>query len=101
MKKYVLFFVLLLSLITTFAQEVATIKAPASQPTKWDEQEPYVNGFARVLQNNQFSFINKAGVLISPIAFDGARNFVNHLAAVQKNNKWDNCPFEINFFDQG
>ncbi|MBS1512669.1 MAG: PKD domain-containing protein [Bacteroidetes bacterium] len=87
MSKLVLFFSLLLTL-TTSAQETATLKVQSSSSQQWDEQEPYVNGFARVLQHNQFSYINKAGQLISPVQFDGARNFVNHLAAVQQNNKW-------------
>jgi len=87
MSKYLLLSVLLLSLTAT-AQENAPVKPLTAQHAKWDEQELYVNGFARVLQNKKFSFINKSGALISPVAFDGARNFVRHLAAVNKNGKW-------------
>lgn len=87
MSKYVLFFVLLISL-TTSAQEADLFKESASKNLKWDEQEPFVNGFARVLQNNKFSFINTTGVLIHAVDFDGARNFCNHLAAVKKEDKW-------------
>ncbi|MFT3912042.1 MAG: PKD domain-containing protein [Ferruginibacter sp.] len=54
----------------------------------WDEQEAYVNGYARVLSNNKFSFIDKAGKLIAAVQFDDARNFVNKLAAVRKDSKW-------------
>ncbi|MBC7536886.1 MAG: PKD domain-containing protein [Ferruginibacter sp.] len=56
--------------------------------TKWQEQEPYVNGFARVLQNNYFSFLDKTGNLICPLQFEDARNFVKRLAAVKKADKW-------------
>ena len=87
MSKYVLFSVLLITLNVS-AQEILPVKVQATQQLKWDEQEPYINGFARVLKNNHFSFINKAGNLVTPAEFDGARNFSNHLAAVQKNNKW-------------
>ncbi|MEI9959431.1 MAG: PKD domain-containing protein [Ferruginibacter sp.] len=87
MSKYVLFFILLLSLNVS-AQENAVIKASPSLQNTWDEQEPFVNGFARVLKNNKFSFINKSGKLVALLQFDGARNFSNHLAAVEKDNKW-------------
>lgn len=94
MSKYLLFFILLFSLATN-AQQLTSVQitgsknnfVPAKQ-LKWDEQEAYVNDFARVLQNNKFSFINKSTNLIAPLDFDGARNFNNHLAAVSKNNKW-------------
>jgi gliding motility-associated-like protein len=88
MSKYVLLIALLITLNVS-AQEGAPIKVQ-STPTasQWDEQEPYSNGFARVLKNNHFAFINKAGQLITGLEYDGARNFSNHLAAVQKNNKW-------------
>src|SRR4051812_48472680 len=54
----------------------------------WTEKENYLNGFARVLKDNKFSFIDKNGNLICPIQFEDARNFVNHLAAVKKDSKW-------------
>ncbi|MBP6023184.1 PKD domain-containing protein [Ferruginibacter sp.] len=94
MSKYLLFFILLFSLTTT-AQQLTSVQITGSKNNlvpakqfKWDEQEAFVNGFARVLQNNKFSFINKSTKLIAPFEFDGARNFSNHLAAVSKNNKW-------------
>lgn len=54
----------------------------------YDEAGPFVNGFAIVLKNNKFSFVDADGRLIAPIEFDGIRNFCNQLAAVQKNGKW-------------
>jgi gliding motility-associated-like protein len=87
MSKYLLFFALVISL-TTSAQEPVFVKEQAPKNLKWDEQELFLNGFARVLLNNKFSFINKAGVLIHALEFDGARNFSNHLAAVKKEDKW-------------
>ncbi len=87
MRKYILFFILLLSL-TTSAQEFTLDKKDVSKNLIWDEQEPFVNGYARVLQNNKFSFINQKGVLINSLEFEAARNFNNHLAAVKKDNKW-------------
>ena len=87
MSKYVLLSILLITLNAS-AQKLAPVKIQSSANLPWDEQEQYVNGFARVLQNSKFSFINKAGKLIAPVEFEGARNFINHLAAVSKNNKW-------------
>ena len=59
-----------------------------TQNQSWAEQEAYVNGYARVLSNNKFSFIDKAGKLICAVQFEDARNFVNNLAAVKKDSKW-------------
>ena len=54
----------------------------------WDEQESYINGYARVLLHNNFSFINEQDQLIHTVEFDAARNFSNHFAAVKKGNYW-------------
>ena len=54
----------------------------------WDEVEPFVEGYARVLQNSKFSFVNKLGKLIAPVEFDEARDFSNRLVAVKKLDKW-------------
>ncbi|MEI8052726.1 MAG: PKD domain-containing protein [Bacteroidota bacterium] len=54
----------------------------------WDETEPAINGFSRVLKGNKFTFTNNLGTAISNPVFDGARNFSNHLAAVEKDDKW-------------
>ncbi|HQW91773.1 MAG TPA: WG repeat-containing protein [Ferruginibacter sp.] len=54
----------------------------------WDEAEPFVNGFSRVLKDTTFSFVNMQGKLISPVVFENARNFSNKLAAVKKDGKW-------------
>ena len=54
----------------------------------WDEIESSINGFSRVLKGTKFSYVNAAGTLISPVKFDGARNFSNQMAAVQINEKW-------------
>ncbi|MBK9484785.1 MAG: gliding motility-associated C-terminal domain-containing protein [Chitinophagaceae bacterium] len=54
----------------------------------WDEAESFVNGFARVLRNNKFSFVHTGGKLIAPVEFAGARNFLNNRCAVQKDDLW-------------
>ena len=54
----------------------------------WDEAEPFVNGYSRILQNNKFSFVDHTGQLIAPVEFDAARNFSNKLAAVRKGSAW-------------
>ena len=54
----------------------------------WDEVEPFVNNFSRVLLNNKFSFVNINGKPILPVEFEAARNFSNGLAAVKRNGKW-------------
>jgi gliding motility-associated-like protein len=87
MKKFVHRYYLLLTIFTAFglysaAQQNSNVKFV------WDEKEPSVNGFARVMQQNKFSFIDAGGRLIHPVNFDAARNFSNHLAAVKKDEKW-------------
>ncbi len=66
------------------------VSRPTSSATTqhWDEVEPMVNGFSRVLQKESFTFINTAGHAIAPAKFSGARNFSAHRAAVQQNEKW-------------
>ncbi|MEP7163615.1 MAG: PKD domain-containing protein [Ferruginibacter sp.] len=54
----------------------------------WDEVEPFVNGYSRVLRNNKFSFVDHAGQLICAVEFDAARNFYNKRSAVKKGSKW-------------
>ncbi|MEO7523521.1 MAG: PKD domain-containing protein, partial [Ferruginibacter sp.] len=71
-----------------------TTKSPSLQTNgtttsqSWVEKEAYVNGYARVLSNDKFSFIDKTGRPISSVEFEDARNFVNNFAAVKKNSKW-------------
>ncbi len=89
---------LLLSAVATFGQTPNLSENNHSIPQKsntivvqnsaWDETEPFVNQFARVLKGMKFTFINKLGAAISAPIFDGARNFSSHLAAVQINEKW-------------
>ncbi|MEI8060168.1 MAG: WG repeat-containing protein, partial [Ferruginibacter sp.] len=97
MSKYLLFIFLLSSSFLNAQQSAAhysTLKNNNQQiggtasPTIWDEQEAYVNGFARVLSQNKFGFINRSGKTICSVEFDGARNFYNHISAVSKDNKW-------------
>jgi gliding motility-associated-like protein len=87
MSKCILVLTLLISL-TTAAQQQPLPQTTTSTISPWDEQEKYVNGFARVLKNNQFSFINQSGALIHALEFDAARNFRSHFAAVKKGDKW-------------
>ncbi|MFM7711090.1 MAG: WG repeat-containing protein, partial [Ferruginibacter sp.] len=54
----------------------------------WDEVEPSVNGFSRVLEGNKFSFIDQSGRAIAEPVYDGARNFAHQRAAVSINEKW-------------
>ena len=54
----------------------------------WDEAEPFLNGFARVLKNDHFSFVDINGKPICETQFEGARNFSNKLAAVKKEATW-------------
>ncbi len=87
MSKYLLSVFLLLS-VAVRAQVPETVTPLISQKIKSDEQELFINGYARVLQNNKFTFIDQLGKAISAFEFDAARNFNNHLAAVKKNNHW-------------
>ena len=44
----------------------------ADNTQHWQEVEPFKNGFARVLKDDQFSFINLNGQCISNTFFKGA-----------------------------
>ncbi|MBS1741632.1 MAG: PKD domain-containing protein [Bacteroidetes bacterium] len=55
---------------------------------QWEEQEAYINGFARVMRQGKFSFIDINGTLVTAVQFEDARNFSNKLAAVKKDGKW-------------
>jgi len=59
-----------------------------SQSSAWEEQNDFVNGYARVFHAGKFSFVNNSQQLISPFVFEDARNFYNHLAAVKQKDKW-------------
>ena len=54
----------------------------------WDETEPFINGFSRVLSGEHFSFVDMNGKLICPVQFESARNFSGKLAAVKKDGLW-------------
>lgn len=59
-----------------------------AQQVPWDEQDTYVNGFARVFRNDLFSYADAKQQLIAPFRFEDARPFYHHLAAVKQNGKW-------------
>ncbi len=82
----ILFFLLGCHVFGQNTNQKATLSA-IEMPT-WQEVEPFKNGFARVLKDDQFSFINAENQCISSNYFTGARNFSNHFAAVQHNEKW-------------
>jgi gliding motility-associated-like protein len=85
---------LLLSVLGMFAsaQQPETHRSTPNtkQPNQilWDEVEPIKNGFARVLKDGYFTFINREHKALTTPQFEGARNFSNHLAAVQQQEKW-------------
>ena len=82
--------ILFLSFGCTLFGQIADRKStfPSENTQIWQEVEPFKNGFARGLKDDQFSFINVKNQSISKILFNGARNFSNHFAAVQQNEKW-------------
>lgn len=104
MRKLLSILFLLLSSIVSAqipAESVVAVKAPGQKfqfvnkqngvPANqllWDETDAFVNGFARVFLNNQFSFVNSSGNTIYPTVLEDARNFSNGLAAVKKDGKW-------------
>jgi hypothetical protein len=57
-------------------------------PTSWDEAEPFVNGFSKVLKDGNFTFVNSNGQTIGLPQFQSARNFSNGLAAVKLQDLW-------------
>ena len=68
--------------IRPFDSKFQFVHTATGQPVDnllWDEAEPFVNGFSRVLKDTAFSFINMQGKLISPEVFENARNFSNKI----------------------
>lgn len=57
-------------------------------PTIWDEAEPFVNGFSKVLKDGKFTFVNSNGQTIGIPQYQSARNFNNGLAAVKVQDAW-------------
>ncbi len=54
----------------------------------WEEAEPFVNGFAKVYNQDGWTFVNGRGTRVSKNGYGQVRNFKNHLAAVKRNSKW-------------
>ena len=54
----------------------------------WDETESFVNGFAKVISNHKWGFVDKLGNPVIRARYESVRNFVNKLAAVKLNSKW-------------
>lgn len=78
MRKYLLFLSLWIFIAHT----------AAAQSTRWEEQNDFVNGYARVFHLDKFSFINHQQQLISDFLYSDARNFYHGRAAVKSNDKW-------------
>lgn len=54
----------------------------------WDEAEPFVNGFSRVLSQEHFAFVDARGLPVCNNVYVAARNFSNKLAAVKNEQGW-------------
>ena len=54
----------------------------------WEEAEPFVNGYSRVLKSGKFGFVNDHGEPVGQVIYDGARNYSQRLVAVEKDGRW-------------
>lgn len=73
----------------------------------WEETEPYVNGFAKVLQKSKWTFIDRSGRPLCNAVYDHAFNFRESRAAVERDSRWGfidetgkeiiGCQYEIVF----
>ena len=100
MRKTLFFIFLIISSIAS-AQSVVAVEHPGQgfqfvnnqtgslvSDLFWDEAEPFVNGFSRVLKHDHFSFVNIDGKPVCSNQFEAARNFSHKLAAVKKETGW-------------
>ena len=55
---------------------------------KWNEAEPFVNGFARVASGSKWGFVDRLGNPAIKASYESVRNFTNKLAAAKQNSKW-------------
>ena len=54
----------------------------------WEEVSSFVNGFARVYNNQRWGFVDHLGKMVVAVKFESLRNFSNQLAAARQNSKW-------------
>jgi hypothetical protein len=61
-----------------------------AQPTvtPWEEQNAFVNGYARVFGQNKFQFHQYQPATNCTLAIRGCKKFYHRLAAVKMNDKW-------------
>jgi len=55
---------------------------------KWNEADPFANGFARVASGSKWGFVDQSGNPAISASYESVRNFVNKLAAAKQNSKW-------------
>ena len=54
----------------------------------WDTVFNFSDGYAAVMLNNKYGFINTSGNLITEVAFENAASFKEGYAAVKQNGRW-------------
>lgn len=60
------------------------------QNTTWfDYCENFKDGFAIIIKNHKYNFINREGKIISNTWFDYCENFYEGFARVRKDGKWN------------
>ena len=100
-KLYALLFILFVSLGSYSQVTVQPVKLADAQfqfidkktgkkvnDLKWNEAEPFVNGFARVASGHKWGFVDRFGKPVINASYESVRNFANKLAAAKQNSKW-------------
>ncbi len=100
-KLYALFFILFVSISSYSQVNVQPVKLADSHfqfvdkktgkqlnDLKWNEAEPFVNGFARVASGSKWGFVDRLGNPVISASYESLRDFVNKLAAARQNSKW-------------
>jgi gliding motility-associated-like protein len=69
-------------------QFISKITGQVANAYTWDETEPFSNGFARVVKDGNWGFVDLAGNPLLTGHFESVRNFSKQLAAVKRKGYW-------------
>lgn len=88
MKKILLLFLLLLSIISYGQIEEKAKIGKEVIPLKYDYADTFSEDLVLVEKNGKYGYIDKTGNVIIPFQYDDALCFSENLAVVVKDEKW-------------